>query len=181
MRRMRRNLSNLNRVHIERLKRKRGRKIVGLEKVGPDYRRQFLPTLSDLVDRLSIVQLKAIFIPDHAEEYMEERAAIEHDIDIILQHKQVTAADIHAILVIMLSNRFIWENESKARQGGHENDHLLRLTHSINGVRNAAKNKLARLDGGRKDYKIDALAADLPQEFGNWSRIFEVDVTTSSS
>jgi hypothetical protein len=138
-------------------------------------KRQFLPTLSDLVDRLAIVQLKAIFIPDHAEEYMAERAAIEHDIDLILNRKKVTASDIHAVLVIMLANRFIWENESKARLGGHEHDHLLRLTHSINGVRNAAKNKLARLDNGRKDYKIDALAADLPAEFGHWSRIFEVD------
>lgn len=137
--------------------------------------RRFLPTLSDLVDRLSIVQLKAIFIPDHAEEYMAERCAIEHDIDMILARKSVTASDVHAILVIMLANRFIWENESKARAGGRDQDHLLRLTHSINGVRNAAKNKLARLDGGRRDFKIDTLAADLGPEFGSWSRIFEVD------
>lgn len=137
--------------------------------------RRFLPTLSDLVDRLSIVQLKAIFIPEHREEYLQERAAIEHDIDLIVQGKPVTASDIHAILVIMLANRFIWENESKARQGGPEQDKLLKLTHSINGVRNAAKNKLARLDSGRKDYKLDTLAAELPPEFGHWSNIFEVD------
>lgn len=86
----------------------------------------------------------------------------------ILESKQITASDVHAMLVIMLANRFIWENESKARAGGNEQDKLLKLTHSINGVRNAAKNQLARLDGGRKDYKIDSLAADLPSEFGNW-------------
>jgi hypothetical protein len=33
--------------------------------------RMFLPTLSDLVDRLSIVQLKPIFIPEHREEYSD--------------------------------------------------------------------------------------------------------------
>lgn len=137
--------------------------------------RRFLPTLSDLVDRLSIVQLKAIFIPEHREEYLVERMLLEHDIDLILAGKEVRASDIHAVLVIMLANRFIWENESKARQGGHENDHLLRITHSINGIRNAAKNKLARLDGGRKDYKLDSLAADLPPEFGAWGSVFEVD------
>lgn len=130
--------------------------------------RKYLPTLSDLVDRLSIVQLKAIFIPERAKEYAHERALIEHDIDLILKKKRVTASDVHAILVIMLANRFIWENESKARNGGDEQDKLLKLTHSINGVRNAAKNQLARLDGGRKDYKIDSLAASLPTEFGNW-------------
>jgi hypothetical protein len=130
--------------------------------------RRYLPTLSDLVDRLSIVQLKAIFIPERAKEYLEERALIEHDIDLILRGRSITASDVHAILVIMLANRFIWENESKARAGGTEQDKLLKLTHSINGVRNAAKNQLARLDSGRKDYKIDALAANLPSEFGNW-------------
>jgi len=135
--------------------------------------RRYLPTLSDLIDRLTIVQLKAIFIPDHREEYLAERSLIEHDIDLILSERdrRMTAADIHAIIIIMLSNRFIWENESKARAGGAEQDKLLKLTHSINGVRAAAKNALARMDGGRKDYKIDALAADLPPEFGNW-RVF---------
>jgi hypothetical protein len=130
--------------------------------------RRYLPTLSDLVDRLSIVQLKAIFIPERTKEYIAERELIEHDIDLILRRRNMIASDVHAILMIMLTNRFIWENESKARDGGHEQDKLLKLTHSINGVRNAAKNQLARLDGGRKDYKIDALAADLPPEFGNW-------------
>lgn len=130
--------------------------------------RKYLPTLSDLVDRLAIVQLKAVFIPERTKEYLAERALIEHDIDVILRGRKITASDVHAMLVIMLANRFIWENESKARAGGNEQDKLLKLTHSINGVRNAAKNQLARLDGGRKDYKIDSLAADLPPEFGNW-------------
>lgn len=135
--------------------------------------RRYLPTLADLVDRLAIVQMKAIFIPERAQEYTDERKLIEHDIDLILAELQdrgakVTAGDVHAILVIMLSNRFIWENESKARAGGSDQDRLLKLTHSINGIRNAAKNELSRLDGGRKDYKLDTLAADMPPEFGNW-------------
>jgi CheY-specific phosphatase CheX len=36
-------------------------------------------------------------------------------------------------------------------------------------VRAAAKNILAERTGGRKDHKIDCLAADLVTEFGNWS------------
>lgn len=140
---------------------------------GPFPQRKYLPTLSDLVDRLTITQLKAIFIPDHKDAYVEERSLIEHDIDLILTEleakgKRVGASEIHAICVIMLTNRFIWENESKARQGGSEHDRLLKLTHSINGVRNAAKNQLANIDGGRRDYKIDCLAADLHPDFGDW-------------
>ena len=136
--------------------------------------RQYLPTLSDLVDRLTIVQLKSVFISERTDEYVKERALIEHDIDLILsdlakEGKHIGASEIHAIVVLMLSNRFIWENESKARAGGDEHDKLLKLTHSINGVRSTAKNQLAAFDGGRKDYKIDCLAAELVAEFGNWN------------
>ena len=49
--------------------------------------RKYLPTLAELVDRLSIVQLKAIFIPENAAAYNEERALIEHDIDLLLAGK----------------------------------------------------------------------------------------------
>ena len=34
--------------------------------------RKYLPTLSELVDRLSIVQLKEVFIPEHKQEYNQE-------------------------------------------------------------------------------------------------------------
>lgn len=120
-----------------------------------------------------IVQLKAIFIPEHKADYLRERELIEHDVDIILgqlaqKGRRVNAAFLHAFAVLMLTNRFIWENESRARAGGSDQDKLLKLTHSINGVRAAAKNKLANLDGGRRDYKVDTLASDLPPEFGNW-------------
>jgi len=142
--------------------------------VQPPRSRAYLPTISDLVDRLSIVQLKAIFIGEHRDEYLAERRLIEHDIDVILAERhaageRVTAADLHAVIVIMLTNRFIWENESKARNGESGQDALLKLTHSINGVRNTAKNQLARLDGGRRDFKIDCFAAELVKDFGNWN------------
>jgi hypothetical protein len=131
--------------------------------------RKYLPTLSDLLDRLTIVQLKAIFIHGHKEEYLGERALIEHDVDIILRRcKKPSAKELHALIVLAQTNLFIWINESKARLGGGEQDRLLKLTHSINGVRNAAKNELAALDGGRRDYKIDCFAAELKQHFGDW-------------
>lgn len=141
-----------------------------------DHRqRAYLPTFADLVDRLTIVQLKAIFIPERRDEYAAEMKLILHDIDLILGGATggiITAREVRAICVLMLTNRFIWENESKARAGGSDQDHLLKLTHSINGVRNTAKNELAAVDGGRRDFKIDCLAADLPPEFGDW-RVFD--------
>ncbi len=131
--------------------------------------RKYLPSLSDLIDRLTIVQLKMIFIPDRRKEYIEERELLLHDIDLILKDHKLNSRAIMAITMIQLTNRCIWESESKARSGGNEQDKLLRFTHSINGVRNTAKNVLSEETGGRKDYKIDALAADLPEDFGNWN------------
>lgn len=136
--------------------------------------RLYLPTLSELIDRLSIVHLKSIFIPQHRDAYLAERRLIEHDIDSVLKEKQtngyaVDAGDITAIMALMLTNRFIWENESKAREGGAEQDKLLKLTHSINGVRNTAKNVLAGSAGDRVDHKIDCFAAELVEQFGNWN------------
>jgi len=131
--------------------------------------RKYLPTLSDLVDRLAISQLKAIFIPGARQAYMDEMELIKHDIDLILAGRALTANAVHAIAVIMLANRYIWENESRARQGGSEQDKLLKLTHSINGVRNTAKNILSKEMDERVDLKIDCFSAELVEEFGAWN------------
>lgn len=137
--------------------------------------RKYLPTLAELIDRMSIVQLKEIFLDENRYEYQEERKLIEHDIDIVLNQKnacngyRINAADIRAILILMLTNRYIWENESKARQGGAEQDRLLKLTHSVNGIRNTAKNILSVRAEDRVDLKIDCFAAELVEEFGNWN------------
>lgn len=130
--------------------------------------RKYLPTLSELIDRLSIVQLKAIFLSGQAAAYNEERALIEHDINLLLADKKLTAADVRAIMVIMLANHTIWTNESKARQGGDEQDKLLKFTHSINGLRNQAKNIIASGASERIDLKTDCFAEALVDEFGAW-------------
>jgi len=138
--------------------------------------RKYLPTLADLIDRLTIAQQKQIFIPEKRDEYTQELDDLMHDIDLIISQGQhaITAKEIHAICVIMLANRYIWENESIIRDGTSREDadtqlKRLKATHSINGVRNTAKNVLSESTGGRKDYKIDCFAADLVDEFGNWN------------
>lgn len=134
--------------------------------------RQYLPTLADLIDRLSIVTLKEIYIPENRDAYRVEREMIKHDIALLLSQQRAMndpSEFIRACMICMLANRVIWENESLVRAGGSEQDKLLRFTHSINGVRNTAKNVIAKTFGERVDLKVDALAADLPAEFGNWS------------
>ena len=141
--------------------------------------RKYLPTFADLVDRLSIVLLKSIFIPEHHQEYLDEAKLIEHDLNMFFDSfknrkaKLFGVRELKAGMVIMLANRFIWENESKARQGGSDQDKLLKATHSVNGIRAVAKNVLSRWLDEREDLKVDCLAADLPPEFGNWRGLFD--------
>jgi len=128
--------------------------------------RKYLPTLSELVDRLSIVQLKEVFIPEHKKEYSEEIKQIVHDIQLILNEhpeKAVTAETIRAIVVLSQINLHIWHNESNYRKGITEGNNL-ELTHGLNGIRNTSKNIIQEIIGGRKDYKTDCLAA----EFKDW-------------
>ena len=105
--------------------------------------RKYLPTLSELVDRLSISQLKEVFITDHKEEYAKEIDEIVHDIELILSQAdgRITGEQIRAIIVLSQMNLHIWHNESAVRKGtaGPAN---LALTHGLNGIRNTAKNKI---------------------------------------
>tara|TARA_B110000240_G_scaffold74616_1_gene84874 strand:+ start:8492 stop:8896 length:405 start_codon:yes stop_codon:yes gene_type:complete len=127
--------------------------------------RKYLPTLSELVDRLSIAQLKEVFIKNHKDEYAQEISDIIYDIQKCLEEKNITlnSETIRAIVVLSQMNLHIWHNESNYRNGIKDGNDL-ELTHGLNGIRNTAKNKIQEIVGGRKDYKIDCLAAD----FKDW-------------
>ena len=109
-------------------------------------KRKYLPTLSELVDRLSIAQLKEVFITEHKEEYAQEIADIIHDINLCLQQKdkKVDAEIIRAIVVLSQMNLHIWHNESNYRKGIKDGNNL-ELTHGLNGIRNTAKNKIQEI------------------------------------
>ena len=128
--------------------------------------RKYLPTLSELIDRLTIVQQKELKIPEHRDEYTKELEAIIHDIEMCLisipedtLSYQTNAKNLSIMLrdviVLTLMNCEIWHNESLERQGKGDGSGL-RLSHSLNGIRNTAKNKIQEMFGGRKDYKIDS-------------------------
>lgn len=127
--------------------------------------RKYLPTLSELIDRLSIAQLKEVFISEHKEEYSAEINDIVHDIDIILSNskEKINGETVRAIVVLAQMNLHIWHNESNYRKGIKDGNNL-ELTHGLNGIRNTSKNKIQEIVGGRKDYKTDCLAA----EFEDW-------------
>jgi hypothetical protein len=126
--------------------------------------RKYLPTLNSLIDRLSIHQLKEVFLVENKENYSSEIQDIIHDIDMIIEDENIKfdGRTLRAIVVLAQMNTHIWYNESKVRKG--DKDGNLHLTHGLNGIRNTAANIIADVNGERKDYKIDCLAA----EFKDW-------------
>lgn len=132
--------------------------------------RRYLHTLGDLVDRLTIVQLKEVFIPEFKQEYSQEIKDIVHDIQVILNETKgvIDAETIRAIVVVAQMNLHIWHNESNYRRGIKDGNNL-ELTHGLNGIRNTAKNKIQEVIGGRKDYKVDCLAADWKDWEVSWA------------
>ena len=133
--------------------------------------RKYLPTFAELIDRMTICQLKSIFIPENKQAYDKEIDDIKHDINAIIKEKDIdlSAELIRAVSIVMLSNRYIWENESKVRSSADDKEaQLLKLTHSINGVRNTDKNVISNELGERVDLKTDCLAAELKSDLQNW-------------
>ena len=134
--------------------------------------RRYLQTFSELIDRLSIVQLKEVFITDYKKEYSEEIADIVHDIQLIIDEHpdaKIDAETIRAIIVLAQMNLHIWHNESNYRRGIKDGNNL-ELTHGLNGIRNTSKNIIQEVVGGRKDYKVDCLAADFQGWEISWGR-----------
>ena len=129
-------------------------------------KRKWLPTLGELIDRLSIHQLKEVFIPDNRENYAKEMKDIISDINMILEKDKdkISGDFIRAIVVLSQMNAHIWYNESQVRKGEKGSNNLM-LTHGLNGIRNTAINKIMEVVGGRKDYKIDCIA----EEFKDWN------------
>ncbi len=130
--------------------------------------RKYHLELGELLDRLTILQLKEVKIPETKEQVSKEIEDITHDINIILntegRTKQITANFLRDLIILAQFNTHIWYNESEARKGNKDGNMLL-LTHSINGIRCEARNRLQRLLDGRIEKKIDCLAAEYKDQW----------------
>ena len=128
-------------------------------------KRQFLPPMAELIDRMTVTQIKLALLKDNKDSFIEELGKLEHDIELIIDSNSLKFDSrlLRIIIVLSQMNLHIWHNESNYRNGIKDGNNL-ELTHGLNGIRNTAKNKIQEIVGGRKDYKIDCLAAD----FKDW-------------
>lgn len=133
-----------------------------MKKTKTNPKRKYLPTLADLIDALTINQLKEVKFHDKKLAYAEEIKRICHDIDIIIAEKNVKLNSrlIRIIIIIAQLNIYIWENKDKMQKVNEENYlKLLKFAHQLNGIRNSMKNKISEIvgdkDASKKRTNID--------------------------
>ena len=125
------------------------------ENITPNER-LFLPPLAELLDRLTVIQIKQALLGDKKKEFANEMQKISHDMDLIIEENDIrlTSKIIRIIVLISQMNLHIWKNKD-LMQENLENDEeylrLLKLAHQLNGIRNRMKNQLLDIEGTKDE------------------------------
>ena len=124
-----------------------------------------LPSIAELIDQLTVNQIKEVLLPEKKEIIAEEIRKIINDIDLILSEREVkiTARLLRIVIVIAQMNVHIWYNKDEMVKDENRYLELLKLAHQLNGIRNQMKNLLLdetgdRIMGARKtNFNTDGL------------------------
>tara|TARA_R110000824_G_scaffold112449_1_gene261592 strand:- start:1791 stop:2204 length:414 start_codon:yes stop_codon:yes gene_type:complete len=118
------------------------------------YNRRFVLPAAELIDRLSVDQIKEMLFEDN-KSITSEIMDISSDLDDIIEQKSINFNSYLMRVIIALSqtNVHIWYLKEKMQENEEQYDELLKLAHQINGVRNRLKNILLE-EFGDKDKSL---------------------------
>jgi len=127
--------------------------------------RQYLPPFTELVDQLTIYQIKEINMPDLKQDIAQEIRKITHDIDLIIEERglKLNSALLRIIIILAQVNLHIWNNKDKMQAEPEKYLDYLKLAHQQNGIRNQMKNLLLEGTGDKEksarktNYSTDGL------------------------
>jgi hypothetical protein len=104
--------------------------------------RKCLPTFADLLDELTIVQIKQVMLPEGRASFTERLDSLSHDLDLLIKKHDIKLSSklIRIIVVLAQMNLHIWHNKEKLHANEPEYDRHLKLSHQLNGIRNQMKN-----------------------------------------
>jgi len=106
--------------------------------------RRCLPTLADLVDELTINQIKQVLLPDGKARFGERMTMLAHDVDLLLgaAAPRLSAQLLRMLVLLAQINLHIWVLKEKAQEDEARYLEHLKLAHQLNGIRNRIKNAL---------------------------------------
>jgi hypothetical protein len=114
--------------------------------------RQYLPPFTELVDSLTINQIKEVLLQEGKKGFAGEMVKIAHDIDLIIEERglKLSARMIRIIIALAQMNVHIWYNKDKMQENPDKYTEYLKLAHQLNGVRNRMKNILLEEAGDKE-------------------------------
>ena len=141
----------------------RKRKTEGLSKP------RFVPGLGDLVDRLTVDQLKEAFHESIRTSVRIEIADLEHDIDGWADRHQIklSGRNVRIIIVLAQINYEIWMCKEVMMAEPKRYAQWLKRAHQLNGIRNQMKNLLlAEVQTGTSACRASNVSVD---DLKNWN------------
>jgi len=138
-----------------------------------ESKREFNLPLAELLDRLTITQIKLLMLSGNKSSYFSEIKKIEHDIDQIIVENSIyiDAKFLKNLIALSQINLHIWNNKDQMQESlGQEVEYLtlLKFAHQLNGFRNKIKNKILLKESGasepsnqKSNFETDGLNLDI--------------------
>lgn len=127
--------------------------------------RYFVLPFAELVDRLSVDQIKEVLFDEGVSDIRSEITDICNDLDQIITNHNLSLSSqiIRVIIALSQLNVHIWNLKDQMNDDVSRYDELLKRAHQLNGIRNQLKNALLEMtaDGDaaklRSNIDIDGL------------------------
>ena len=113
-------------------------------KIQRPTRPRFVPGFGDLIDRLTVDQLKEAFHDSMRAAVRSEISDLVHDIDEWADRCQLklSGRNVRIIIVLAQINYDIWMCKERMKAEPKQYDQWLKRAHQLNGIRNRMKNLL---------------------------------------
>jgi len=112
----------------------------------------YLPPLAELLDRLTIAQIKLNLLDEGQADFENEINSLKHDVELLMQNLGISPGGefVHLVVVLAQINLHIWHNKDLMQVNLDDDGKylaLLKLSHQLNGIRNRIKNRFLEIEG----------------------------------
>lgn len=117
-----------------------------------DKSMEFVLPLAELIDRLTVDQIKEVLVLKQRKSIQKEIEGIAGSIDHLLKKKKIKfdSRMIRVIVALSQMNLHIWFLKDRLTQDKRSYAKCLKLSHQLNGIRNQLKNLLLVEAGDRE-------------------------------
>ena len=109
-----------------------------------DKKLQLHPSPAELLDRLSVDQIKLVLGNGEYDGFLQEMADIEHDVNELLQDDsvEIDARFVRLVIALAQINLHIWKVKETMNTDSSRFEENMKLAHQLNGIRNQIKNRI---------------------------------------